>query len=99
MCMTSCAENDMPVFNSDDPVDPKEQFHISVFFTGSVTVNLRLDSNKGPVVVTVTIGKTGNVEKYRVFSGKVKNVAGVHDLYICFDKASGDVRLDYWQFK
>ena len=27
------------------------------------------------------------------------NGAGVHDLYICFDKASGDVRLDWWQFK
>ena len=32
MCMTSCAENDMPVFNSDDPVDPKEQFHIYLCF-------------------------------------------------------------------
>ena len=76
-----------------------KQFNIAAASTGGVTVNLRLDSNKGPVVGTVTIGKTGNVEKYRVFSGKVKNVAGVHDLYICFDKASGDVRLDYWQFK
>ena len=76
-----------------------KQFNIAAASTGGVTVNLRLDSNKGSVVGTVTIGKTGNVEKYRVFSGKVKNVAGVHDLYICFDKASGDVRLDYWQFK
>ena len=76
-----------------------KQFNIAAASTGGVTVNLRLDSNKGPVVGTVTIGKTGSVEKYRVFSGKVKNVAGVHDLYICFDKASGDVRLDYWQFK
>ena len=76
-----------------------KQFSIAAASTGGVTVNLRLDSNKGPVVGTVTIGKTGNVEKYRVFSGKVRNVAGVHDLYICFDKASGDVRLDYWQFK
>ena len=76
-----------------------KQFNIAAASTGGVTVNLRLDSNKGPVVGTVTIGKTGNVEKYRVFSGKVKNVVGVHDLYICFDKASGDVRLDYWQFK
>ena len=32
MCMTSCVENDMPVFNSDDPVDPKEQFHIYLCF-------------------------------------------------------------------
>ena len=76
-----------------------KQFNIAAASTGGVTVNLRLDSNKGPVVGSVTIGKTGKVDKYRVFSGKVKNVAGVHDLYICFDKASGEVRLDYWQFK
>ena len=47
----------------------------------------------------VTVGKTGSVEKYKSFTGKVNNATGVHDLYICFDKASGDVRLDWWQFK
>ena len=76
-----------------------KQFNITAASTGGVTINLRLDSNKGPVVGTVTIGKTGTIEKYRTFSGKVKNATGVHDLYICFDKASGDVRLDWWQFK
>ena len=76
-----------------------KQFNITAASTGSVTINLRLDSNKGPVVGTVTIGKTGSVEKYRAFSCKVKNATGVHDLYICFDKANGDVRLDWWQFK
>ena len=33
------------------------------------------------------------------FSAKVKNATGIHDLYICFDKTQGDVRLDWWQFK
>lgn len=76
-----------------------KQFNITAASTGGVTINLRLDSNKGPVVSTVTIGKTGSVEKYRTFSGKVKNASGVHDLYLCFDKSNGDVRLDWWQFK
>ena len=76
-----------------------KQFNITAAATGGCTVSLRLDSADGPVVGTVTIGKTGGVEKYRSFGGKVKNAAGVHDLYICFDKASGDVRLDWWQFK
>ena len=76
-----------------------KQFNITAASTGSATLNLRVDSDKGPVVGTVVIGKTGSVEKYRVFSGKVKNATGVHDLYICFDKAAGDVRLDWWQFK
>ena len=76
-----------------------KQFNITAAATGGCTICLRLDSADGPVVGTVTIGKTGGVEKYRSFDGKVKNAAGVHDLYICFDKASGDVRLDWWQFK
>lgn len=76
-----------------------KQFNITAAATGGCTICLRLDSAGGPVVGTVTIGKTGGVEKYRSFGGKVKNAAGVHDLYICFDKASGDVRLDWWQFK
>jgi hypothetical protein len=39
------------------------------------------------------------VEKYKAFNTKVNGATGVHDLYLCFDKAQGDVRLDYWQFK
>ena len=74
-------------------------FTISAASTGSVTINLRLDSNKGPVIGSVTIGQTGSVEKYRTFSGKVKDATGIHDLYICFDKSNGDTHLDYWQFK
>ena len=76
-----------------------KQFCITAASTGNATLNLRLDSNKGPIVGTLTIGKTGSVEKYKSFTGKVKDATGVHDLYICFDKASGDVRLDWWQFK
>ena len=76
-----------------------KQFNITAAATGGCTISLHLDSTDGPVVGTVTIGKTGSVEKYRTFSGKVKNATGVHDLYICFDKAAGDVRLDWWQFK
>ena len=74
-------------------------FNIIAAATGDVTITLRLDNNKGDAIGTVTIGQTGSVEKYRTFSGKIKNATGVHDLYICFDKAKGDVRLDYWQFK
>jgi hypothetical protein len=76
-----------------------KQFNITAASTGSVTINLRLDSNMGDIIGTLTIGKTGSVEKYKSFMGKVKNATGVHDLYICFDKASGDTHLDWWQFK
>lgn len=76
-----------------------KQFSITAAATGTATVTLRLDSQKGDVIGTAVITSTGSVEKYKPFTGKVKNAAGVHDLYICFDKTQGDVRLDWWQFK
>jgi hypothetical protein len=63
------------------------------------TVTLRLDSQDGPVVGTATIKSTNSVDKYKTFSTKVAGATGVHDLYICFSNAQGDVRLDWWQFK
>jgi len=63
------------------------------------TITLRLDSVKGDVIGTTAIKSTGSAEKYKTFNTKVNGATGVHDLYLCFDKAQGDVRLDYWQFK
>ena len=63
------------------------------------TITLRLDSKSGDAISTVDVKSTGSVEKYRSFSAKVKGATGVHDLYLCFSKASGDVRLDWWTFK
>jgi hypothetical protein len=63
------------------------------------TVTLHLDSVKGDVIGTATIKSTGSVDKYKAFTAKIKDATGVHDLYLCFDKAQGDVRLDWWSFK
>ena len=63
------------------------------------TVTLRLNSQDGPAIGTAVIKSTGSADKYKTFSAKVSGATGVHDLYICFSKAQGDVRLDYWQFK
>ncbi len=63
------------------------------------TVTLRLNSQDGPVIGTASIKSTGSVDKYKTFSTKVTGATGVHDLYICFSNAQGDVRLDWWQFK
>jgi hypothetical protein len=67
--------------------------------TGSAVITLRIDSADGPVIGTLNVKDTGSAEKYRAFSTKVNNAKGVHDLYICFSQTSGDVRLDWWQFK
>ena len=63
------------------------------------TITLRLDSQEGPVIGTATVKSTNSVDKYKAFSTKVTGATGVHDLYLCFSKAQGDVRLDYWCFK
>ena len=66
-----------------------------------VPVNLTEDGTRcvdGEVIGTAVIGKTGSVEKYKPFKTKVKGAQGVHDLYLCFDKKQGDVRLDWWRF-
>jgi len=76
-----------------------KQFAITAAATGTATVTLRLDSQDGPAIGTAVINSTGSVEKYKPFSAKVKDATGIHDLYICFDKIQGDVRLDWWQFK
>ena len=63
------------------------------------TVTLRLDSQDGQAIGATVIKSTGSADSYKPFTAKVKGTGGVHDLYICFSKAQGDVRLDYWQFK
>ena len=76
-----------------------KRFTISTAGTGSAKLSVRLDSPEGPVVGTVVIKPTGKAEKYRSFKTKVSGAQGVHDLYLCFDEAEGDVRLDWWKFE
>ena len=75
-----------------------KRFAITAAAQGSATITLRLDSKDGPVVGVVQIGDTKSLEQYRSFAAKVKGASGVHDLYICFSRVSGDVRLDWWHF-
>lgn len=76
-----------------------KRFTIAAAGKGSVTLNVRLDSADGPIVGTVVLRPNGSVDKYRSFGTKVSGASGVHDLYLCFDEAEGDVRLDWWRFK
>ena len=75
-----------------------KQFAITAAATGSCRITLRVNAADGPVIGTLNVKSTGGVEKYRQLKTKVTNATGVHDLYICFDQAQGDVRLDWWQF-
>ena len=105
----STGKKNMYVFDIDDGelirlrgvdfAEGAKNFNIIASAKGKTTVTLRLDSQKGPVMGKVNITPTGSSEDYRVFSTKVKKIAGVHDLYLCFGNTTGDVRLDWWQFK
>ena len=75
------------------------QFLVAAAAKGNCRLTLRLNAVDGPVIGTVTVKSTGDVEKYKTFTAKVSQATGVHDLYICFDHVEGDVHLDYWQFK
>ena len=72
---------------------------LSFVVTSLATCPCALAHKTGDAIGTVAIKSTGSVEKYKSFSAKVKGATGVHDLYLCFSKASGDVRLDCWTFK
>lgn len=76
-----------------------KKFNMTAATTGACTITLHLDSPEGPVIGSVHVTKTGSIDKYRSFSTKVKNAAGVHDLYICFSNTSGDTHLDWWKFE
>jgi hypothetical protein len=76
-----------------------KRFNMTAAASGRCTITLRLDSQNGPEIGKVDITSTGSLDNYRTFDVKVKNAKGVHDLFLCFDNATGDVHLDWWQFK
>ena len=105
----STGKRNMYIFDINDGeyiklrgVDFKEgakRFNITAAATGHCDITLHIDSENGPVIGKVKISETGDVEKYRVFNGKLTKVKGVHDLFLCFSNSSGDVRLDWWEMK
>ena len=106
---TSTGKKNMYIFDINDGefiklrgVDFGEgakKFNITAASTGSCKVTLRIDGQDGAVIGEATIGKTGNVEKYKTFSTKVEDAQGVHDLYLCFSNVENETRLDYWKFQ
>lgn len=74
------------------------EFALTAAANGTATVTLRLDAQDGPVVGVVTVNDTGSTDSFQSFTTAVEKATGVHDLYLCFDKTMGDVRLDWWQF-
>lgn len=74
------------------------EFALMAAANGTATVTLCLDAQDGPVVGVVTVKDTGSTDSFQSFTTAVEGATGIHDLYLCFDKTMGDVRLDWWQF-
>ena len=67
----------------------------------SATISLHLDNPGGPLLGTIEVTSTGSADTYRSFTAKLTSrlATGTRDLFLCIDRAAGDVRLDWWQFK
>ena len=78
-----------------------KRFIASVSSDGGGTIELKLDSDKNPPVAQLHIEGTGGTDHYREMSCNVRNMKGVHDLYLCFkkDSPSDNMKFDYWKFK
>jgi hypothetical protein len=75
-----------------------KQFSIAAASTGACTITLRVDGVCGSVIGTVDITATPSLDNYQTFTAKAEIAQGVHDLYLCFSKTSGETHLDWWQF-
>lgn len=64
-------------------------------------IELRIGSPDGNFIGEIRIEETGSLNKYVANTGKVKNIRGIHDLYLVFrgNDTSGELfRLDWWKF-
>lgn len=64
-------------------------------------IELRIGSPDGTLIGKIKIKETGSVNKYTLNTTNIKNINGVHDLYIVFngnDPAGDLFRLDWWKF-
>lgn len=64
-------------------------------------IELRIGSPDGTLIGKIKIKETGSVNKYTLNTTNVKNITGIHDLYILFNGSdpAGDLfRLDWWKF-
>jgi arabinoxylan arabinofuranohydrolase len=63
-------------------------------------IELRLDSETGPLIGTLKAKSTGALDTWQAQSCSVKKAKGVHDLYLKFTGSDGPLmNLDYWKFE
>jgi hypothetical protein len=68
--------------------------------TAGGAIELRLDSETGPLIGTLKVQATGALDRWQTQSCFVKKPKGVHDLYLKFTGGEGSLfNVDYWKFE
>jgi beta-xylosidase len=63
-------------------------------------LELRLDSETGPLVATLKVKSTGTLDKWQTQACRVRGAKGVHDLYLKFVGGDGlRLNFDWWKFE
>lgn len=63
-------------------------------------IEIRLGNPKGELLGTIEVKNTGGWQKWSSVKGKVKKVAGVHDLCFVFKGGDGELfNFDWWMLK
>lgn len=68
--------------------------------SGSVAIEIRLDSTNGPLMGTLAVANTGGLNNWKEQQTAIETIKGIHDLFLIF-KGKDDkelLRMDYWKF-
>ncbi|PWG81300.1 family 43 glycosylhydrolase [Pararcticibacter amylolyticus] len=62
-------------------------------------IEVRLDSLSGPLAGALQVKSTGGTNKWKSFSAKMKNIEGLHDIFLVFRGKDGELfNFDWWRF-
>lgn len=66
----------------------------------SGTIEIRIDSKDGELLGKLKVAATGADQSWKTKRCKLNKATGVHDVYLVFNGAEGDLfNFDWWQFK
>jgi len=74
-------------------------FRVSSTHAKGGTIEIRQDSETGPVLGKCKVKNTGSASSYKTVSCKLKNAPGLDNLYLVFKGGNGELmRLDWFSF-
>lgn len=73
---------------------------VGTTINGGVTMEIRLGSQNGKQIGTISVPITGGDDRWEVVSTDVEKTTGIHDIYFVFksDKPGRIMYFDYWMF-